>query len=203
MKRKLHIRVNKKSPSFSASYTQKWIRIQFSLLCQAPEEKKQKLKEKQLKQKPTEETRKERERERERERKQLSSQPWNLTKPSEKPKPKRARTKDTHAKHYPSSKILVLFSFSFLFFFLLNLSFFLCVKNGANQGYLQARSLWHNLGTFSCFMFSCLKIFGGFPVSVMGMGCERMLIAVSLDPERKRSGGLRTKQAGRGSCRGS
>ncbi|XP_011021432.1 PREDICTED: uncharacterized protein LOC105123497 [Populus euphratica] len=35
------------------------------------------------------------------------------------------------------------------------------------------------------------------------MGYERMLIAVSLDPERKRSGGLRTKQAGRGSCRGS
>ncbi|XAR60189.1 hypothetical protein NMG60_11033451 [Bertholletia excelsa] len=34
------------------------------------------------------------------------------------------------------------------------------------------------------------------------MGCQRM-IAGNLDPERKRSGGLRTKQAGRGSCRGS
>ncbi|KAG4129711.1 hypothetical protein ERO13_D09G098600v2 [Gossypium hirsutum] len=32
--------------------------------------------------------------------------------------------------------------------------------------------------------------------------CRRM-IAGNLDPERKRSGGLRTKQAGRGSCRGS
>lgn len=154
----------------------------------------------------TETNRRNKERERKRKRKREKAAELSTLKPhqpSEKPKPKRARTKDTHAKHYPSSKILVLFSFSFLFFFLLNLSFFLCVKNGANQGYLQARSLWHNLGTFSCFMFSCLKIFGGFPVSVMGMGCERMLIAVSLDPERKRSGGLRTKQAGRGSCRGS
>ncbi|KAL2506956.1 Transcription factor LHW [Forsythia ovata] len=33
------------------------------------------------------------------------------------------------------------------------------------------------------------------------MDCKS-LIAGSLDPERKRSGGLRTKQAGRGSCRG-
>ncbi|KAK7844496.1 hypothetical protein CFP56_010817 [Quercus suber] len=29
------------------------------------------------------------------------------------------------------------------------------------------------------------------------------MVAGNLDPERKRSGGLRTKQAGRGSCRGS
>lgn len=34
------------------------------------------------------------------------------------------------------------------------------------------------------------------------MGFRRM-IGGNLDPERKRSGGLRTKQAGRGSCRGS
>ncbi|WOH01450.1 hypothetical protein DCAR_0520834 [Daucus carota subsp. sativus] len=34
------------------------------------------------------------------------------------------------------------------------------------------------------------------------MAC-RMSIYGSLDPERKMSGGLRTKQAGRGSCRGS
>ncbi|PIN03884.1 hypothetical protein CDL12_23590 [Handroanthus impetiginosus] len=34
------------------------------------------------------------------------------------------------------------------------------------------------------------------------MGCKSMM-AGNLDPERKRSGGLRTKQAGRGSCRGS
>ncbi|CAI0398482.1 unnamed protein product [Linum tenue] len=34
------------------------------------------------------------------------------------------------------------------------------------------------------------------------MGCERKIVR-NLDPERKRSGGLRTKQAGRGSCRGS
>ncbi|KAF7823182.1 hypothetical protein G2W53_021326 [Senna tora] len=34
------------------------------------------------------------------------------------------------------------------------------------------------------------------------MAC-RVLVAGNLDPERKRSGGLRTKQAGRGSCRGS
>ncbi|KAG7568191.1 hypothetical protein ISN45_At02g021310 [Arabidopsis thaliana x Arabidopsis arenosa] len=34
------------------------------------------------------------------------------------------------------------------------------------------------------------------------MAC-RSMIAFSLDPERKQSGGLRTKQAGRGSCRGS
>nr|XP_009760054.1 PREDICTED: uncharacterized protein LOC104212475 [Nicotiana sylvestris]XP_016440887.1 PREDICTED: uncharacterized protein LOC107766592 [Nicotiana tabacum] len=34
------------------------------------------------------------------------------------------------------------------------------------------------------------------------MGC-RDIIVQNLDPVRKRSGGLRTKQAGRGSCRGS
>nr|XP_016480317.1 PREDICTED: uncharacterized protein LOC107801500 [Nicotiana tabacum] len=34
------------------------------------------------------------------------------------------------------------------------------------------------------------------------MGCRNMIV-VNLDPQRKRSGGLRTKQAGRGSCRGS
>ncbi|GFZ20258.1 hypothetical protein Acr_28g0009630 [Actinidia rufa] len=34
------------------------------------------------------------------------------------------------------------------------------------------------------------------------MGCRRMIVVVNLDPERKSSGGLRTKQAGRGSCRG-
>ncbi|CAL5428545.1 unnamed protein product [Camellia sinensis] len=33
------------------------------------------------------------------------------------------------------------------------------------------------------------------------MGCRRMIMG-NLDPERERSGGLRTKQAGRGSCRG-
>ncbi|CDP15551.1 unnamed protein product [Coffea canephora] len=32
---------------------------------------------------------------------------------------------------------------------------------------------------------------------------SRIMISGNLDPERKRSGGLRTKQAGRGSCRGS
>ncbi|KAG2674319.1 hypothetical protein I3843_13G113500 [Carya illinoinensis] len=32
---------------------------------------------------------------------------------------------------------------------------------------------------------------------------DQRMVAVNLDPERKRSGGLRTKQAGRGSCRGS
>ncbi|KAB2080675.1 hypothetical protein ERO13_A05G078100v2 [Gossypium hirsutum] len=36
----------------------------------------------------------------------------------------------------------------------------------------------------------------------MGRGCRRM-IAGNLDPERAGSGGLRAKQAGRGSCRGS
>ncbi|XP_004291673.1 PREDICTED: uncharacterized protein LOC101308345 [Fragaria vesca subsp. vesca] len=36
------------------------------------------------------------------------------------------------------------------------------------------------------------------------MACRRLRLAAwSLDPERKSSGGLRTKQAGRGSCRGS
>ncbi|XP_015158688.1 uncharacterized protein [Solanum tuberosum] len=34
------------------------------------------------------------------------------------------------------------------------------------------------------------------------MGC-RLKSVENLDPVRKRSGGLRTKQAGRGSCRGS
>ncbi|WZZ50635.1 hypothetical protein YC2023_050742 [Brassica napus] len=34
------------------------------------------------------------------------------------------------------------------------------------------------------------------------MECMGMMMASSLDPERKQSGGLRTKQAGRGSCRG-
>ncbi|KAF8111148.1 hypothetical protein N665_0076s0143 [Sinapis alba] len=34
------------------------------------------------------------------------------------------------------------------------------------------------------------------------MACLGMMIASSLEPERKQSGGLRTKQAGRGSCRG-
>ncbi|WOG94570.1 hypothetical protein DCAR_0313866 [Daucus carota subsp. sativus] len=34
------------------------------------------------------------------------------------------------------------------------------------------------------------------------MACRRTIYG-NLDPVRKRSGGLRTKQAGRGSCRGS
>ncbi|KHN36499.1 hypothetical protein glysoja_001230 [Glycine soja] len=34
------------------------------------------------------------------------------------------------------------------------------------------------------------------------MAC-RKFVTGNLDPQRKRSGGLRTKQAGRGSCRGS
>ncbi|ESW04488.1 hypothetical protein PHAVU_011G099000 [Phaseolus vulgaris] len=36
----------------------------------------------------------------------------------------------------------------------------------------------------------------------MAISCRKLTV-VNLDPERKRSGGLRTKQAGRGSCRGS
>ncbi|KAL2984472.1 hypothetical protein AAZX31_12G090100 [Glycine max] len=36
----------------------------------------------------------------------------------------------------------------------------------------------------------------------MDCRCRNMTV-VNLDPERKRSGGLRTKQAGRGSCCGS
>ncbi|KAG7023802.1 hypothetical protein SDJN02_14828, partial [Cucurbita argyrosperma subsp. argyrosperma] len=34
------------------------------------------------------------------------------------------------------------------------------------------------------------------------MACRRRIVG-NIDPVRKRSGGLRTKQAGRGSCRGS
>ncbi|WVZ00632.1 hypothetical protein V8G54_026701 [Vigna mungo] len=34
------------------------------------------------------------------------------------------------------------------------------------------------------------------------MACRELVVG-NLDPQRKRSGGLRTKQAGRGSCRGS
>ncbi|KAJ4823909.1 hypothetical protein Tsubulata_047818 [Turnera subulata] len=39
-------------------------------------------------------------------------------------------------------------------------------------------------------------------LSAVVMGGRRVLVAGNLDPDRKRSGGLRTKQAGRGSCRG-
>jgi hypothetical protein len=35
------------------------------------------------------------------------------------------------------------------------------------------------------------------------MACQKKLNTVNLNPNRKRSGGLRTQQAGRGSCRGS
>lgn len=55
---------------------------------------------------------------------------------------------------------------------------------------LQVLSL--SLISFFCFFFSC----------DYRMGCSSM-ISGNLDPERKSSGGLRTKQAGRGSCRGS
>lgn len=41
-----------------------------------------------------------------------------------------------------------------------------------------------------------------FRFSATAMGCRKMM-AGNLEPARKRSGGVRTKQAGRGSCRGS
>lgn len=75
----------------------------------------------------TETNRRNKERERKRKRKREKAAELSTLKPhqpSEKPKPKRARTKDTHAKHNPSSKILVLFS---LFFFFPSQSFLLSV----------------------------------------------------------------------------
>ncbi|KAI4386147.1 hypothetical protein MLD38_004106 [Melastoma candidum] len=87
--------------------------------------------------------------------------------------------------------------------------------HGANIGHVHAGGVRDSLG-ISCISLSALPCFfavllGGFfwcPVSFslaalfLEMECWKVASG-NLDPERKRCGGLRTKQAGRGSCRGS
>ncbi|CAK9327928.1 unnamed protein product [Citrullus colocynthis] len=84
-------------------------------------------------------------------------------------------------------------------------------ENGADHGSLQDSGLWNRVGAFRRKRFSlfllCFTPTTPFRLSFKlsarrSMACRRRIVG-NLDPERKRSGGLRTKQAGRGSCRGS
>ena len=82
---------------------------------------------------------------------------------------------------------------------------------------LQARDYWNSVGLRLFFLvsvsrfrslslfcsFACSLFFSSLSLSLFCWMAYRRMVAGNLDPERKRSGGLRTKQAGRGSCRGS